>query len=77
MAPFGATAVMQLTRTLHPPAGANPLVVLLGGADWGFVFSPVLIGALVIVAVALATNNSMAGRRYPLYWGVPNWRAGS
>lgn len=70
-------ALMQLTRTLHPPAGANPLVVLLAGADWGFLFSPVLIGALVIVVVALATNNLMAGRRYPLYWGIPNWRAGS
>ncbi|MBR9971736.1 HPP family protein [Magnetospirillum sulfuroxidans] len=77
MAVATAIAVMQVSRTVHPPAGANPLVVMLGGADWGFLVSPVLIGTLVMVAVALASNNVLAGRRYPLYWGLPNWRAGS
>ena len=72
-----AIALMQISRTLHPPAGANPLVVMAAGAGWGFLFSPVLIGAVAMVGVALLCNNVVAGRPYPLYWGVPNWRAGS
>lgn len=65
-----ATAVllMQLTRTVHPPAGANPLVVMLAAAPWSFLLTPVLAGALTIVAIALACNNLAPGRRYPVYW---------
>lgn len=72
-----AIAVMQAARALHPPAGANPLVVMLGGAGWSFLAFPVLAGALAMLAVALVCNNLAAGRRYPLYWGWPSWRAGS
>ena len=28
-----AIAVMQLTRTVHPPAGSNPVIVMLGHAS--------------------------------------------
>lgn len=72
-----AIALMQLTRTVHPPAGANPLVVMMGAAPWSFLLSPVLLGAVTMVLIALVCNNVLAGRRYPLYWGLPNWRAGS
>jgi CBS-domain-containing membrane protein len=41
---------------------------MLGGVGWGFLATPVLAGALAIVAVALACNNLMPGRKYPLYW---------
>lgn len=69
LAVASAVVLMQLTRTTHPPAGANPLVVMLGGAGWGFLLTPVLAGALAIVAVAVVCNNLAPGRRYPLYWG--------
>ncbi|MGE5475620.1 MAG: HPP family protein [Bacteroidales bacterium] len=68
LAVASAVVLMQLTRTTHPPAGANPLVVMLGGVGWGFLATPVLAGALAIVVVALACNNLVPGRRYPLYW---------
>ena len=68
LAVASAVGLMQLTRTTHPPAGANPLVVMLGGVGWDFLATPVLAGALVIVAVAVACNNLTPGRRYPLYW---------
>lgn len=47
-----ALAVMQQTRTLHAPAGANPLVVLAASAPVSFLVTPVLTGAVVIVLVA-------------------------
>ena len=55
-------STMLLTKTTHPPAGANPILVMLTGQSWGFVFTPVLIGAVLIVAI---------GRIY--HKGVKRW----
>ena len=44
---------MLLTKTTHPPAGANPILIMLAGESWGFLVSPVLIGTLMIVAVGM------------------------
>ncbi|MDX5483039.1 MAG: HPP family protein [Hymenobacteraceae bacterium] len=63
-----AIGAMQLTGTTHPPAGANPLLVVMTKAKWSFLISPVLAGALVLVLVALLFNNASKERRYPRYW---------
>lgn len=60
--------VMQLTSTLHPPAGATPLVVIMTKATWSFLFMPVLIGAVILVACAVLFNNLIEDRHYPKYW---------
>ena len=46
-----AVSLMLVTKTTHPPAGANPLLIMLSGQSWGFLITPVLIGAIVIVLV--------------------------
>jgi CBS-domain-containing membrane protein len=47
-----AVSVMLLTNTTHPPAGANPILIMLTGQGWSFLFSPVLLGAVLLVLVA-------------------------
>lgn len=44
-------SVMLLTKTTHPPAGANPMLIMLAGQSWSFLFTPVFIGAVLIVLV--------------------------
>lgn len=44
-------SAMLVTKTTHPPAGANPLLIMLTGQSWGFLVTPVLIGAVVIVLI--------------------------
>lgn len=61
-------AVMQITRTLHPPAGAGPLVIITSHASWGFIFLPVLTGAIILVTCGVITNNFAKDRHYPRYW---------
>ncbi|MGR6981977.1 HPP family protein [Testudinibacter sp. P27/CKL/0425] len=63
-----AIALMLLLRVPHPPAGSNPLIVMLGAVKWSFLITPTLIGALILVLVALFFNNWGKDRRYPLYW---------
>lgn len=62
-----AIMVMLWTRTPHPPAGANPLIVMMGGTSWDFLLFPVLSGALVLVAVACLVHKSHRVA-YPKYW---------
>ncbi|CAN7227277.1 HPP family protein [Paenibacillus sp. LjRoot153] len=62
-----AITLMQLTRTLHPPAGADPLLVMLTGAGWSFLLTPVLLGAALIVLVALGYHRATK-TPYPTKW---------
>lgn len=63
-----AIALMMLTRTVHPPAGSNPVIVFLTQPAWSFLLFPTLVGALVLVAVAVVYNNATRDTRYPKYW---------
>lgn len=63
-----ALALMQLSRTVHAPAGADPLVVLASHAGADFLLTPVLAGSVLIVLVALAVNNLRQRGSYPRYW---------
>ncbi|HEY9615473.1 MAG TPA: HPP family protein [Microcoleaceae cyanobacterium] len=60
--------IMQLTSTLHPPAGATPLVVIMSKAAWSFLVVPVLSGAIILVICAVLFNNLLEDRHYPKYW---------
>lgn len=62
-----ATALMMLTRTLHPPAGSNPVIVFLAAPPWSFILFPTLFGAVAMVAVALLYHRACR-RPYPGYW---------
>lgn len=61
-------AIMMLTRTVHPPAGSNPVIVFLSLSDWSFLLFPTLSGSLVLVFAAVIYNNLMHATKYPKYW---------
>lgn len=63
-----AIALMQITRTVHPPAGSNPVIVMLTAPAWQFLLMPTLAGAVILVLVALVFNNLPRERTYPQYW---------
>ena len=51
-----AVFVMMITNTVHPPAGANPIIVIFTGQGLSFVFLPVAVGAIIIVIFAYLYN---------------------
>ena len=63
-----AIAAMMVTRTVHPPAGSNPVIVFLAQPGWSFLWFPTLTGACLIVLVALLYNNMTRKTNYPKYW---------
>jgi len=47
-----AMFAMHLTRTFHPPAGIDPLVVVSNDMSLSFLIAPVLVGACLLAAFA-------------------------
>ena len=63
-----AISIMMWTRTVHPPAGSNPVIVFLTQPSWSFLLLPTFAGSLILVLVALIYLNSTRTARYPKYW---------
>jgi CBS-domain-containing membrane protein len=68
-----AMVAMHITGTFHPPAGIDPLVVVINNMSWGFLVVPVGIGALVLALFAFIWHNLVArgankNDTWPLRW---------
>ncbi len=60
---------MLLTKTVHPPAGANPLIMIHGHAGLSALWQPVFVGVLSLAIVAAAWSRLFPGlARYPVAW---------
>ena len=44
--------IMVITKSTHPPAGANPMLIMMTGQSWWFLIEPVLSGAILLVLLA-------------------------
>lgn len=68
-----AMIVMRLTGTFHPPAGIDPLVIVVNNMSWSFLIAPVGVGALLLALFAYAWHNvvwrrSNKGDIWPARW---------
>jgi len=63
-----AILAMTATYTLHPPGGATAFMAVYNGQGFGFILSPVGLGAFCLVLVAVLVNNLSNERKYPYYW---------
>jgi CBS-domain-containing membrane protein len=53
----GASVIAMATaRVMHPPAGANPLIVMLDHPGVDFLAIPVLAGTVLLVALAVVVH---------------------
>jgi CBS-domain-containing membrane protein len=63
-----ALAVMVLTKTTHPPAGADPIIIITSSASWHFLLFPVLTGSILLTIMAVSLNRFVFRRAYPKFW---------
>ena len=69
-----AIVAMHLTGTFHPPAGIDPLVVVVNNMSWSFLIAPVAIGALLLALFAFAWHNLVArGANRGDTWQIRWW----
>ena len=60
--------VMMKLGTMHPPAGSNPLIVMMLKPGWFFALTPTLVGSLVLVVLGVWLVNLQPDKQYPRYW---------
>jgi CBS-domain-containing membrane protein len=56
-----ALALMLVTRTTHPPAGANPIILIHAHADWVVLWYPMLPGLVSLMLVAIVWSRLYPG----------------
>lgn len=60
---------MLVTKTVHPPAGANPLIIMHAHASLSAILPPVLFGIVILAAVAAVWSRLVPGMvAYPSRW---------
>jgi len=60
-----AIAAMAALRLTHPPAGADPLVVLFESPDWLVLIFPVALGSALLIAIAWVVHRIPPRTTYP------------
>jgi len=63
-----AIGFMMVTRSVHPPAGSNAIIVFLAKPGWALLVSSTLAGALTLIGIAVVYHRTTRRHRYPLYW---------
>ena len=56
---------MILFGVTHPPAGGNPIVVILSAASYDFLLNPIIFGSLIIIIYAIIINRFILKKNYP------------
>ena len=59
---------MILFGVTHPPAGGNPIVVILSAASYDFLLNPIIFGSLIIIIYAIIINRFILKKNYPSSW---------
>ena len=62
---FGV-ALMMLFNVTHPPAGGNPIIVIIGSVSLDYLVNPIIIGSLIILAFGVILNRLILKKKYPL-----------
>ena len=57
---------MILLNLVHPPAGGNPIIVIIGSVSYDYLLSPIIFGCIIIIALAILINKFLLKKNYPL-----------
>ena len=60
--------LMMAFKITHPPAGGNPIIVMIGGVSFQFLIFPVMVGAIAIIIGGIIYNHLILKRKYPQTW---------
>ena len=56
---------MILLKVTHPPAGGNPIIVIIGSVSFDYLLTPVLIGSIIVVMFGVIINKFLFKKEYP------------
>ena len=56
---------MILFNVTHPPAGGNPIIVIMGSVSADYLLTPVISGSIIILIFAIIINRFILKKNYP------------
>ena len=62
---IGVTLMIALNVT-HPPAGGNPIIVIIGSVSLDYLINPVILGSIIILIFGIILNRLILKKKYPL-----------
>ena len=57
--------LMIILNVTHPPAGGNPIIVIMGSVSFEYLISPVISGSIIVIVFGIILNKFIAKRNYP------------
>ena len=57
---------MILLNVVHPPAGGNPIIVIIGSVSYEYLINPIIFGCIIILLIAVVVNKYLLKKNYPL-----------
>ena len=58
--------LMILLNVPHPPAGGNPIIVIMGSVSFDFLINPIISGSIIILIFGIILNRIILKKKYPL-----------
>ena len=56
---------MIFLNVTHPPAGGNPIIVIMGSVSPDYLLSPVISGSIIILLFGIIINRFILKKTYP------------
>ena len=56
---------MILLKVTHPPAGGNPIIVIIGSVSYDYLINPIILGALIVILFGVVLNRFLLRKKYP------------
>jgi len=57
--------LMILFKVTHPPAGGNPIIVIIGSVSYDYLLTPVVTGSIIVVLFGVIINKFILKKKYP------------
>ena len=56
---------MILFNVTHPPAGGNPIIVIIGSVSFEYLINPIIIGSIIVLVFGIVINRFLLKKKYP------------
>ena len=59
-------ALMIMLNITHPPAGGNPIIVIMGSVSLDYIINPIISGTIIVLIFGVILNRFILKKKYPL-----------
>ena len=57
--------LMILLNITHPPAGGNPIIVIMGSVSLDYIINPIISGTIIVLIFGVILNRLILKKKYP------------